>query len=109
MVQESIHETVSGPVRASVAGGPAVVDSLRDAIARATAFGEKLALPVLLIVLLLVCRAVLAAALPVVIGGLVAAATKASSTSSQARWRSTRLRSAPPACSASPWESTTRC
>jgi putative drug exporter of the RND superfamily len=75
-VQDSIHRAVSGPVRASVAGGPAVVDSLRDAIARATAFGEKLALPVLLIVLLLVCRAVLAAALPVVIGGFVAAATK---------------------------------
>jgi RND superfamily putative drug exporter len=76
IVRETVEETVSSPVRVSLAGGPAVVESLRDAIAKAAAFGERLAIPVLLIVLLLVCRSLLAAALPVVIGGFVAGATR---------------------------------
>lgn len=74
IVERAIEETVRSPVQVSLAGGPAVVASLRDAVAKASAFGERLALPVLLIVLLLVCRSALAAALPVVIGGFVAGA-----------------------------------
>jgi RND superfamily putative drug exporter len=75
-VRDAIEAGVRSPVRASVAGGPAVVESLRDAVSRAAALGERLAIPVLLIVLLIVCRSVLGAAMPVVIGGFVAAATR---------------------------------
>lgn len=74
--RRAIEETVGAPVRVSLAGGPAVVEGLREAIADASAVGERLAIPVLLIVLLLVCRSVLAAALPVVVGGFVAGATR---------------------------------
>jgi putative drug exporter of the RND superfamily len=71
-----IGAVVKAPVRASVAGGPAVVESLRDAVSRASAVGERLAIPVLLVVLLIVCRSLLAAAMPVLIGGFVAGATR---------------------------------
>jgi RND superfamily putative drug exporter len=76
LVRTQIAKTVSGPVRASVAGGPAVIDSLRASIKRATAFGELLAIPILIIVLLLVCRSILAAAIPVMVGGLMVSATQ---------------------------------
>jgi RND superfamily putative drug exporter len=76
VARRAIEETVRSPVRASLAGGPAVVEGLREAIAEASAVGERLAIPVLLVVLLLVCRSVLAAAMPVVIGGFVAGATR---------------------------------
>jgi RND superfamily putative drug exporter len=75
-VESVIHEGVKPPLRVSVAGGPAIVSSLRDTIDKASAFGERLAIPVLMIVLLIVCRTVLAAAMPVVIGGFVAGATR---------------------------------
>ena len=75
-VRDLVDADVRAPVRASVAGGPAVVESLRDAVSRASAIGERLAIPVLLVVLLIVCRSLLAAAMPVVIGGFVAAATR---------------------------------
>jgi putative drug exporter of the RND superfamily len=75
-VEGLIDEEVDRPVRASVAGAPAIASSLRDTIEKASKFGERLAIPVLLIVLLIVCRSVLAAAMPVVIGGMVAAATR---------------------------------
>ncbi len=76
VIEGLIDRTVRAPVKVSVAGGPAIVDSLRQSIAHATSLGERLAIPVLLIVLLLVCRSVLAAALPVVIGGLVVGASR---------------------------------
>ncbi len=76
MVRHRIDETVSAPVRVNLAGGPAIVDSLRSSVQRATSFGAKLAIPVLLIVLLLVCRTPLAAAIPVIVGGLIVAATQ---------------------------------
>src|SRR4051794_13440374 len=75
-VESLIDEEVRPPLRVSVAGGPAIVSSLRDTIDKASAFGERLAIPVLLIVLLIVCRSLLAAAMPVVIGGFVAGATR---------------------------------
>ncbi|HET7591264.1 MAG TPA: MMPL family transporter [Solirubrobacterales bacterium] len=75
-VRGKVGETVSAPVRVDVAGGPAVVDSLRASVKRATSFGELLAIPVLVLVLLLVCRSPLAAAIPVIIGGLITSATQ---------------------------------
>jgi RND superfamily putative drug exporter len=75
-VESVIDEEVRPPLRVSVAGGPAIVSSLRDTIDKASAFGERLAIPALLIVLLIVCRSLLAAAMPVVIGGFVAGATR---------------------------------
>jgi len=75
-VSELIEDGVTSPVRASVAGGPAVVSSLRDTVAKASAFGERLAIPVLLVILLIVCRSLPAAAMPVVIGGFVAGASR---------------------------------
>jgi RND superfamily putative drug exporter len=75
-VQHLSRQTVRRPVRISIAGGPAIAESMRRSIDRAATLGEKLAIPVLLIVLLLVCRSVLAAALPVVIGGFVVGATR---------------------------------
>jgi len=75
-IRDIIDAHLHGGVRASVAGGPAVVESLREAVAKASSFGERLAIPVLLVVLLIVCRSVLAAAMPVVIGGFVAGATR---------------------------------
>ena len=75
-VEQRLDETIRSPVRADVAGGPAIVDSLRASIKRAAMNGERLAIPVLLIVLLIVCRSLLAAAMPVVIGGIVVGATR---------------------------------
>ncbi len=75
-VRQKIAATVSDPVRVNVAGGPAVIDSLRASVKRATSFGELLAIPVLLLVLLLVCRSVLAAAIPVCVGGLIVWSTQ---------------------------------
>jgi RND superfamily putative drug exporter len=75
-VRRVVEETLSGPVHASIGGGPAIIDSLLDSAVRAATFGELLALPVLLIVLLFVCRSFLAAAMPVVVGGIVVGATR---------------------------------
>ena len=76
VARRAIEETVADPVRVSLAGGPAIVDGLREAIAEAVKVSERLAIPVLLLVLLIVCRSLLAAAMPVVIGGFVAGATR---------------------------------
>lgn len=75
-VQQAVDENVSGPVHASIAGFPVVIDSLRSASDRASTLGELIAVPVLLLVLLLVFRSVLAAVMPVVVGGAVVAATR---------------------------------
>ena len=75
-VKRQVDELVGGPVQASIAGFPVVIDSLRSASDRATKTGELIAVPVLLIVLLLVFRSVLAAVLPVLVGGAVVAATR---------------------------------
>ena len=75
-VEGLIGEEVRPPLRVDVAGGPAIVSSLRDTVEKASTVGERVAIPVLLIVLLIVCRSVLAAAMPIVIGGLVAGATR---------------------------------
>jgi RND superfamily putative drug exporter len=75
-VERQIERSVSSPVRVSIAGGPAIVDSLRSSIKDAATFGELLSIPVLLFVLLLVCRSLLAALMPLIVGGLVVAATK---------------------------------
>ncbi len=76
LIQGAADEAVRGKVKLTIAGGPAIVDSLRESVARAITIAERLAFPVLLIVLLLVFRSVLAAALPVVVGGLVVNATR---------------------------------
>jgi RND superfamily putative drug exporter len=75
-VRQLVDERVSSPVRASLAGLPVVVDSVRKSGQEATIIGELIAVPVLIIVLLLVFRSVLAALMPVIIGGAVVAATR---------------------------------
>ncbi|HEY5052399.1 MAG TPA: MMPL family transporter, partial [Solirubrobacterales bacterium] len=75
-VQRRVDETVTEPVRSSIAGTPAILESFRGASEHATAVGELIAVPVLLLVLLFVFRSVLAAAIPVVIGGAVVASTR---------------------------------
>jgi putative drug exporter of the RND superfamily len=75
-LRRQLDRTISGPVHVSVAGLPAVVESLRSAGERANKIGELIAVPVLLLVLLLVFRSVLAALLPVIVGGAVVAATR---------------------------------
>jgi RND superfamily putative drug exporter len=75
-VRRAVRQSVSGPVRVSIAGGPEIANSLRNSIEQAAKVGQRLAIPVLLIVLLLVCRSLLAAAMPVVLGGAVVAATR---------------------------------
>jgi RND superfamily putative drug exporter len=75
-VQKVVDESVSSPVRPSIAGFPVVIDSLRRSGDRATTLGEMIAIPVLLLVLLFVFRSVLAALMPVVVGGAVVAATR---------------------------------
>src|SRR6188474_59615 len=75
-VRRQIGASVEKPVKASLAGFPAVIESLRKAGEEATATGELIAVPVLLVVLLLVFRSVLAALLPLLIGGAVVLATR---------------------------------
>ena len=75
-VRRQIDASVTGRVHASIAGFPAVVESLRSAGEEATKVGELIAVPVLLLVLLLVFRSVFAALLPVIVGGAVVAATR---------------------------------
>lgn len=75
-VRRLVDERVSSPVRASLAGLPVVIDSLRNTGSEATKIGELIAVPVLLIVLLLVFRSVLAALMPLIVGGAVVAATR---------------------------------
>lgn len=75
-VQRAVDRAVRGPVHASVAGLPAVIDSLQKSSETATKLGELIAVPVLLLVLLLVFRSLLAAVMPVVIGGAVVMATR---------------------------------
>lgn len=76
LVQRRVDASVAAPVRASVAGLPVLIHSLRSAGEQATKIGELIAVPVLLLVLLLVFRSVLAAIMPIVIGGAVVAATR---------------------------------
>lgn len=75
-VRRAVDAQIHGPVRASVAGLPVVIDSLVSSSERATKLGELIAVPILLIVLLLVFRSVIAAVMPIVIGGAVVAATR---------------------------------
>ena len=75
-VRRAVAARVGGPVRASVAGFPVVVDSLSSASDSATKLGEMIAIPVLLIVLLLVFRSVIAAVMPIVVGGAVVMTTR---------------------------------
>ncbi len=75
-VQRQIDATIRAPVRVSVAGGPAVVSALRDAIKRAGTLGEIVAVPALLLILLFVYRSLLPAAMPLLVGGLVVGASK---------------------------------
>jgi RND superfamily putative drug exporter len=75
-VRRAVDAEVGDPVDASIAGFPAVIDSLQSASDRATKLGEMIAVPVLLLVLLLVFRSVIAAVIPIVIGGAVVATTR---------------------------------
>lgn len=75
-VERQIDRTVGGPVSVSIAGYPAIIESLLNANEEAAALGELIAIPVLLVVLLLVFRSVLAALMPIVIGGVVVVASR---------------------------------
>jgi RND superfamily putative drug exporter len=75
-VQRTVDARVSGPVHASIAGLPVIMESLQKSGNEAAKLGELIAVPVLLLVLLLVFRSVLAAVMPVVVGGAVVAATR---------------------------------
>ena len=75
-VRRAIRAEVHAPVRSSVAGFPAVIDSTRKASDQAAKLGEMIAVPALLLVLLLVFRSVIAALLPVVVGGTVVMSTR---------------------------------
>jgi putative drug exporter of the RND superfamily len=75
-LRQRIATTVESPVRASVAGTPAIADATMGATDRAVEWGERIAMPLLLIVLLLVFRSVVAAAIPLLIGGSVVLATR---------------------------------
>lgn len=75
-VRRQVDASIGGPVHASIAGFPVVIESLRSSSNRAATLGELIAVPVLLLVLFLVFRSVLAAVMPVVIGGAVVAATR---------------------------------
>ncbi len=75
-VRRQVDETITAPVTVSVAGGPAIVDSLREAIKDAGTVGELVAVPLLLLILLFVFRSLLPAAMPLLVGGLVVGASK---------------------------------
>ena len=75
-LRRAVEARIDAPVHASIAGFPAVIDSLQSASDHATKLGEMIAVPVLLLVLLLVFRSVIAAVIPIVIGGAVVAATR---------------------------------
>lgn len=75
-VRRLVDARIHGPVHASFAGLPLVIDSLRSASDQATKIGELIAVPVLLLVLLLVFRSVIAALTPIIVGGAVVAATR---------------------------------
>lgn len=75
-VERVVDRTVSGPVRARVAGFPAIVEALFRSTEEAVRVGELIAAPVLLLVLFLVFRSVLAALVPLVVGGAVVAITR---------------------------------
>ena len=75
-VRRAVDAQIGDRVQASIAGFPAVIDSLQSASDRATKLGEMIAVPVLLVVLLLVFRSVIAAVIPIVIGGAVVATTR---------------------------------
>ncbi len=75
-IHEGLDEIVDPPVEASVAGFPAIIDSIERANQSAVRLGELIAVPALLVVLLLVFRSVLAALAPVVVGGAVVIASR---------------------------------
>lgn len=75
-VRRAVAADVGDPVHASIAGYPAVTDSMQKASDRAAKLGEMIAVPVLLLVLLFVFRSVIAAVVPIVIGGAVVATTR---------------------------------
>lgn len=75
-VRRQVRRSIDGPVHASVAGFPVVLEEIQAAGNEATRLGEEIAVPVLALVLLLVFRSALAALLPVVVGGAVVGATR---------------------------------
>jgi RND superfamily putative drug exporter len=76
VVRHRIDETVEAPVHVSIAGAPAIVDSIHKSSERAAELGQWIAFPALLVILLLVFRSVFAAATPIVVGGSVVAASR---------------------------------
>lgn len=75
-VRNGIAKTVAPPVHASVAGAPAIVESIQTANAHAVELGQWIAIPALMVILLLVFRSVFAALIPIVSGGAVVVASR---------------------------------
>ncbi|MDX6610249.1 MAG: putative drug exporter of the superfamily [Solirubrobacterales bacterium] len=75
-VQRQIDAALNGPVHASLAGLPVIIDSIRNSSSSASSTGELVAIPVLLFVLLFVFRSVLAAITPLLAGGMVVVVTR---------------------------------
>jgi RND superfamily putative drug exporter len=75
-VQQRVDATVRGPVSASLAGLPVIINSVRESSSKANSIGELIAIPILLFVLLFVFRSLLAALTPLLVGGMVVVATR---------------------------------
>ena len=75
-VQRQVGATLRGPVHASLAGLPVIINSIRESSGKANSIGELIAVPVLLFILLFVFRSVLAALTPLLVGGMVVVATR---------------------------------
>jgi RND superfamily putative drug exporter len=75
-LRRAVAAQIRDPVRTSLAGFPAVIESQRTAGDSATRLGEMIAVPILLLALLLVFRSVIAAVVPIVVGGAVVAMTR---------------------------------
>jgi putative drug exporter of the RND superfamily len=75
-IEQGVDRVVSSPVSASIAGAPALLDSIQQANNHAAELGQLIAFPVLIVVLLLVFRSVFAAMIPIVVGGTVIVASR---------------------------------
>lgn len=75
-IERGVDRVISSPVRVSVAGAPAILDSIHTANDHAVELGQLIAFPALIVILLLVFRSVLAAMVPIVVGGAVVLASR---------------------------------
>jgi len=75
-IEEGVDRIVSPPVSTSIAGAPALINSIQEANDHAAELGQLISFPALIIVLLLVFRSVFAAMIPIIAGGAVIVASR---------------------------------